>query len=213
MALLNPDRLNWLYAFSALFGIGTAVTTVIPGEYWLQAPLLQTGRRMNNTTNLLQVAALSLSVPSFLLGTAGTLSISARAFGGIIGITIFTAIYNNQMAAVLPTDEASVLGQAGLNVPQLLPQVLGAFDAPSPPAALAQIQGLPGQLIPAILGTFEDANTYSWKYVWIAIAVVVAANAVVACFLKPVKDRMNGHIESALEESEVRHKQIMAAGH
>ncbi|KAF3761988.1 MFS general substrate transporter [Cryphonectria parasitica EP155] len=149
MALLNPNRLNWLFAFSALFGAGTAVTTVIP------------------------VAALSLSVPSFLLGTAGTLSISARAFGGIIGITIFTAIYNNKMDQVLPTDVAAVLGAAQLN----------------------------------------DANTYSWKYVWIAIAVVVAVNAVVACFLRPVKDRMNDHIESALEDSEVRQKQIMAAAH
>lgn len=152
-------------------------------------------------------------MPSFLLGTAGTLSISARAFGGIIGITIFTAIYNNKMGEVLPTMEASILGQAGLSVPQLLPQVLGSFEAADPPAALAQIQGLSPQLIPQLLGAFLDANTYSWKYVWIAIAVVVAANGLVACFLKPVKDRMNGHIESALEESEVRQKQIMAGVH
>lgn len=32
MALLNPDRINWLYAFSAMFGMGTAVTTVIPSK-------------------------------------------------------------------------------------------------------------------------------------------------------------------------------------
>lgn len=160
-----------------------------------------------------KVAALSLSVPSFLLGTAGTLSISARALGGIIGITIFTAIYDNKMGQALPADEAAVLGQAGVNVTQYLPQVLGAISATNPPEALAQIQGLSPQLIPAILGAFADANTYSWKYVWIAIAVVVAANALVACFLKPVKDRMNGHIESALEESDVRQKQIMAAAH
>jgi len=32
MALVNPDRINMAYAFSALFGIGTAVTTVIPSE-------------------------------------------------------------------------------------------------------------------------------------------------------------------------------------
>lgn len=161
----------------------------------------------------MEVAALSLSVPSFLLGTAGTLSISARAFGGIIGITIFTVIYDNKMGQALPANEATILGQAGLDVSQLLPQVLGAFDATSPPAALAQIQGLSPQLIPELLGGFMDANTYSWKFVWIAIAVVVAVNAVVACFLKPVKDRMNGHVESALEESDIRQKQIMAASH
>lgn len=159
------------------------------------------------------MAALSLSVPSFLLGTAGTLSISARALGGIIGITIFTAIYDNKMGQALPLDEAKILGAAGLDVTQFLPQVLAAFGATSPPAALAEIQGLPAQLIPGVLGAFADANTYSWKYVWIAISVVVAANAILACLLKSVKDRMNGHIESALEESEVRLKQIMAAAH
>lgn len=149
-----------------------------------------------------------------MLGTAGTLSQSARAFGGIIGITIFTAIYNNKIAQSFPAYEAAVLGQAGLNVPELLPQVLAAFDAPSPPEALAMIPGLSPQLIPEILGAFLDANTYSWKYVWIAIAVVIAVNAAVSCFLKPVKDRMNGHIESALEHTDVREKQIMAVrGH
>lgn len=148
-------------------------------------------------------------MPSFLQGTAGALSSASRAFGGIIGITVFTAIYNNKMAASLPRNEAAVLGQAGLNVPQLLPQVLGSFNAPSPPAALAQIQGLPPQLIPDLLEAFLDANTYSWKYVWIAMAVLVAANAVVACCLQPVKDRMNGHIESAMEHSDLRQKQMM----
>lgn len=113
------------------------------------------------------------------------------------------------MGVALPADEAALLGEAGLNVSELLPQVLAAFDASSPPAALAQIQGLPQSMIGAILGVFQDANTYSWKYVWIAVSVVVAANAVVACFLKPVKDRMNGHVESALEESDIRHKQMV----
>src|ERR1700744_3902606 len=89
MALINPNRLSWAYAFSAMFGIGTAVTTVIP------------------------VVALVLSVPSFLLGTAGTLSVAGRALGGIIGITIFTAIYNNKISSALASDVSAVLGPAG----------------------------------------------------------------------------------------------------
>jgi hypothetical protein len=32
MGLVNSQRLPWAYAFSTLFGIGTAVTTVIPGK-------------------------------------------------------------------------------------------------------------------------------------------------------------------------------------
>lgn len=41
MALLTPDRINWLYAFSAMFGIGTAVTTVIPSTLLTPLPSLK----------------------------------------------------------------------------------------------------------------------------------------------------------------------------
>lgn len=180
MAMLNPSRLSWAYAFSAMFGIGTAVTTVIP------------------------IVALALSVPSFLLGTAGTFSVSCRALGGIIGITIFTAIYNNKMATRLPADVGAVLGPAGELA--LLPDTLTALQT-GDPSALGHVPGLSQSLIPGILDAQTDANVYSWKYVWIAIAAIVAANAVAACFLESVAGRMNNHVESALEESEAREKQ------
>lgn len=108
------------------------------------------------------VVALALSVPSFLLGTAGTISVSGRAFGGIIGITIFTAIYNNKMGSALPEDVGAVLVAAGL--PNLIPDVLEAL-ATENPTALEQVAGLPSSLITAILGADAQANTYSWKYV------------------------------------------------
>ncbi|CAK7205296.1 hypothetical protein SEUCBS139899_008065 [Sporothrix eucalyptigena] len=181
MALLNDKRLSWAYAFSALFGAGTAVTTVIP------------------------VVALALSVPSFLLGTAGTISVSCRALGGIIGITIFTAIYDNKMATALPADVGAVLAQNGLS--DLIPAVLAALATESP-TALEGVQGLPASLIPTVAAAQATANSWSWKYVWIAISVIVAANAIVSCFLEPVASKMNNHIESALEVSDVRDKQM-----
>jgi hypothetical protein len=181
MALINPNRLSWAYAFSAMFGIGTAVTTVIP------------------------IVALVLSVPSFLLGTAGTLSVSCRALGGIVGITMFTAILNNKLGKALPRDIAPVLGSAGYA--NLTSDVIVALLGQNP-AALSLIPGLPPSLIPAIRGAQAQAETYSWKYVWIAICAFVGANAVASCFLQPVGPRMNNHIESALEQSEVREKQM-----
>lgn len=45
---------------------------------------------------------------------------------------------------------------------------------------------------------------------WVAVACLVAANAVAACFLKSVAPNMNHHIESALEKSEVRPEQLEA---
>lgn len=53
MALLTPDRLSLLYAFSAMFGIGTAVTTVIPSKSLCSLyshSTLFVGRERENTT-------------------------------------------------------------------------------------------------------------------------------------------------------------------
>jgi hypothetical protein len=52
------------------------------------------------------------------------------------------------------------------------------------------------------------AVAYSWKYVWIAVCVVMAANALVACPCKSVARKMNNDIESALEDSDVRKNQM-----
>jgi MFS family permease len=144
MSLVNSHRLSWAFAFTTLFGLGTAVTTTIP------------------------VVALGLSIPSFLIGTAATIGVSCRALGGIIGITIFTAIYNNKYS-----------------------QMVGPEIAANPHA-------------PVIL----TASEKSWHFVWIAIASLVAANGVAACFLKSVKPMMNEHVESALEDGKVREMQL-----
>jgi len=145
MGLVTSTRLSFALAFSTLFGLGTAITTTIP------------------------VTALGLSVPSFLIGTAATISISCRALGGIIGITIFTAIYNNKYAEYVGPERAA----AGSYAPIVLTQ-----------------------------------SARAWKYVWIAVASLVAANGIAACFLKSVAPMMNYHVESALEDSKLRDAQL-----
>ncbi|EGU88497.1 hypothetical protein FOXB_00987 [Fusarium oxysporum f. sp. conglutinans Fo5176] len=135
----------------------------------------------------------------------GTLSVSGRALGGAIGITIFTSIYHNKMGTALPKAVGSVLAAAGHS--SLLPDVLSAINSGNP-TALKHVSGLPASLIPEVLAANDHANTYSWRFVWIAISVVVAANAVAACFLKSVASQMNSHVESALEDSDVRRKQM-----
>ncbi|RAL66473.1 hypothetical protein DID88_006163 [Monilinia fructigena] len=144
MAMLNPSRLSMALAFSTLFGLGTAVTTTIPA------------------------VALGLSVPAFLIGKAATVSISCRALGGIIGITIFTAIYDNKYAELV------------------WPEVAANGNAP----------------------ILVDESVKAWKYVWIAVASLVATNGIAACFLKSVAPMMNHHVESALEPSKLREAQL-----
>lgn len=149
---------------------------------------------------------MGLSVPSFLLGTAGTISVSCRAFGGIIGITIFTAVYDNKIGAALAREVAPVLSSSGEG--NLTTVVVGALRS-SNPEALEMITGLSQSLIPAIQSAEQVAQAYSWKYVWIAIFIVVAANGLVSCSLESVAKRMNDHVESALETSDIRDKQMV----
>lgn len=108
------------------------------------------------------------------------------------------------MAARLPVSVGAVLGRAGKSA--LLPETLVALQMQDP-SALEHVSELPEPLIQSILDAQTNANVYSWRYVWIAIAAIVFANAVAACFLESVAGRMNNHVESALEESEAREKQ------
>jgi hypothetical protein len=151
------------------------------------------------------VVALALSVPSFLLGTAGTISISARALGGIVGITIFTAIFDNKYAAHLKTNVPAAVLSQGYNS-AILDEVMGAIASPNP--AALQMSGLPKSLIGVVEEALAQARDSSWAFVWVAMACVVIANGVASCFLKSVAPRMNHHIESALEQSEVRQVQL-----
>lgn len=161
------------------------------------------------------VVALALSVPSFLLGAAGTLSISCRALGGIIGITIFTAIHSNKYVSNLAIDVPPAFthtytGSAS-DEKVILGKILGALantDTP-PPVALEQIQpALSKATIGAVLEEVSQAETSAWKWVWVAISSLVALNALVSCFANPVKEKMNLHVESALEHSDTRTSQM-----
>ena len=135
MAMVNPSRLAMACVFSALFGIGTAVTTVIP------------------------IVALGLSVPSFLLGTAGTISISCRALGGIVGITIFTSIFNNKYATHLQQYVPAVVTEMGYG-PKVLEEVFALIASPNP--AALPTSNLPPQLIGAVEGAIAEAKNNSW---------------------------------------------------
>lgn len=123
------------------------------------------------------------------------------------------------MIAELPKEVALALLSTKAASPKTLPAMLGevlgalANQALPPPIALESIQPrLSKPTIGAILGAMANAQTLSWKWVWVAIAAIVAINAAVACTARPVRERMNHHIESALEESDARSRQISGKG-
>jgi hypothetical protein len=88
--------------------------------------------------------------------------------GGIVGITIFTAIYDNKYSTNLPDHVGAALAKFGSE--QALPDVLKALSSSLPaPVALSSIPGLYPSLIEPILQAVSQASAASWKFVWIAI--------------------------------------------
>lgn len=87
-----------------------------------------------------------------------------------MGITIFTAVYNNKIATNLPREiGAVVLGSGGSQ--EMVQEVLAALALPAPPPiTLSHIPGLPAKLIGPILNASTVASAQSWKFVWVAIA-------------------------------------------
>jgi hypothetical protein len=107
----------------------------------------------------------------------------------------------------LGTYVPAVVQEQGYNA-TVVAEVMGLLASPNP--AALPTSGLPSRLIGAVEGAVALARENSWTFVWVAVACLVAANAVAACFLKSVAPNMNHHIESALEKSEVRQAQLEA---
>lgn len=90
---------------------------------------------------------------------------------------------------------------------------MGALANPQipPVVSLNMVQPpLPQALIGSVLEAVQDAQAQSWKWGWVTLSMIILATAIMCCFLLPVSDRMNRHVESAVEKSEVRDKQMKA---
>jgi hypothetical protein len=172
---------------------------LLPLSFRVGTPPLTKLSLWGSLTHVLDVA-LTLSIPSFLLGTAGTIRVSTRALGGIIGITIFTATFDNKSAAHLGTYAPTAVKEQGYNA-TVVEEVMGLLESPNP-AALPK-SGLPPRLIGAVVKT----RGLSCGLLLLAF---LRPNAVASCFLKSVAPNMNHHIQSALEKSEVRQEQLEA---
>ncbi|KAL3482675.1 fungal trichothecene efflux pump [Aspergillus germanicus] len=161
---------------------------------------------VNGGPSILPVVLVTYAVPEFLIGTASTVMTSIRALGGIIGITVFTAIYSNDVSSRLPTAVATAAVEAGLpesSLTQFLPAFLGGQQN-----ILASINGVTTQVLAACAQASKDASAASFRNVWFVNMAFGLVAAILSVFLLPVKDRMTNHIESALEPGKVRDAQL-----
>jgi len=101
--------------------------------------------------------------------------------GGITGITIFTAVYNNRYTAELPKNVANALSGTS-DSQNITSEVLKALSSGAPPVvALKAIPTLSKNDIRLVMSAIVDANAASWKWVWVVIAYVQHQKGPFAC--------------------------------
>ncbi|KAH8696067.1 major facilitator superfamily domain-containing protein [Talaromyces proteolyticus] len=182
LTLVTPSRHAMALVFLGIIGFGSGGPSMLP------------------------VVLVSYSVPEFLLGTASTVMTSTRALGGIIGITIFTAIYSNALSTKLPTAVAEAAIEAGLpnsSLAEFLPAFLEK-DA----NLLTSISGVTTQVLVACTNAAKSASAVSFQNVWFVNMAFGLLAAILSMFLLSVKHRMTNHIESALEPGKLRDAQF-----
>ncbi|RTE76899.1 hypothetical protein BHE90_008629 [Fusarium euwallaceae] len=178
LALVNADRAAMLLVFTGLIGLGVGVTTALPN------------------------VVLTYAVPPHLIGTAGTLLASCRGLGGTIGITIFATINGNYMSSHRIPDVTKAVVNAGLPTSSAQ-EFVTAFLAGNS-SALATIPGATPSVFTAAEHSLEHVITESFKFVWIANAIIAVVTCVLTCFLQSVAHHMTGHVEAPLEQGKLR---------
>jgi hypothetical protein len=109
------------------------------------------------------------------------------------------AIFNSQLNEKLASNIAQAVLPLGLP-PQSLGPFIGALAGQAPPAQIAAIPGVNGRIIGAGVEALHRAFQDSFKWVYVAAAVISAVCAIVSCFLiNPAQD-LNNHVDAPLEE-------------
>ncbi|KPM41468.1 hypothetical protein AK830_g5098 [Neonectria ditissima] len=180
LALVTPSRAAIMLVFTGLIGLGVGVTTVIP-------PVI-----------------LTYAVPSHLLGTAGTLLASIRALGGIIGITIFATINSNYVQANQVPSITDAVVKAGF--PRSSVDDFVAKFISGDTDGITAITGATPAIIAAAEQALKLMTARSFRFVWIANAVIGLVTAGLTAFLQPVISSMTAHVEVPLEEGKWRDK-------
>lgn len=113
--------------------------------------------------------------------------------------------FSNFSTATLPGGVAEAALSAGLPSSSVSSFVEAMVSGTG---SVTDIPGVTGQIVAAATAAVADVSARAFRYVWIINMAAAVAAAVSCFFLHPVGDRMTTHVESALEESQLRAKQM-----
>ncbi|KIW07205.1 uncharacterized protein PV09_02070 [Verruconis gallopava] len=145
------------------------------------------------------VAAAQLSAPAHLIAITSGILLSIRSLGASIALGIYNAIFNSELNSKLGSNIAAAVLPLGLP-PQSLEAFIGALASEASESDIAAIPGVTPQIIGAGVAALQKAFLNSFKWVYVAAAVISAVAAIASCFLiNPVKD-LNNHVDAPLDE-------------
>ncbi|EXJ67493.1 uncharacterized protein A1O5_09506 [Cladophialophora psammophila CBS 110553] len=193
-------RAPMIFAFSCFlaFNICMATTTLGSGTAVWGYPVLL-GCALSVALCVLVTAA-QLSTPPHLIAITSGLMISMRSIGGIVGVAIYTAVFNSRLADVLERNVAKAALPLGLP-PTSLPLLIADLSANNK-TAIATIPGITPLIIQASSRTFLQSFVTSFRGVWITASTFATAALIASFFVyDPIND-FTQHIDAPAEREE-----------
>ncbi|KAI9154776.1 Hydroxyquinol 1,2-dioxygenase [Paramyrothecium foliicola] len=183
--------------FLLLFNVLMATTTASTPEanYW--GYVIFAGIGLGGITPTFMVAAQLTAPPDLIALISGLITI-ARSVGGVIGLAINNAIYNNSLSSELPKKISEAALSLGL--PQESIGALIAAITSQDGAALAEIPGATPEIIAAAQGGMLDAFSLAFRNCWIASACICLPGVLISFFLKDPRAEFKQHIDAPVKE-------------
>lgn len=154
-------------ALIVLFNVLMATVTVSTPEanYW--GYMIFAGIGLGGVTPTFMVAAQLTTPPELIALVSGLITI-ARSVGGVIGLAINNAIFNNTLSSELPDKIGGAATSLGF--PKSSLEMLIAAVISQDSAALAEIPGATADIIDAAQAGRLDAYAVAFRNCWIASA-------------------------------------------
>lgn len=183
-------------------GIG-AFASIRPGDGFNQLAIAALAGIGFGSPLILVVTGVQLACPHKLLATATAITTSSRAVAIAIFTAVYSAAFNEQIAANLPRDVGAAAQRAGLPASSI-PAFVTALSGDDT-AALENINGVTPSVITAGVMGLQQAYADSIRVVFY-IAIPFGVLACIGClFLGDLRKTMNFRVDAPIEALHAKH--------
>lgn len=139
-----------------------------------------------------------IASPSNMIATTAALTLAVRLFGGTIGYTIYSNIFNNKLTVNLPTLVSRYAVEAGLPSTSVADFLTAFLATPAETSALASIPGVSSQVLAAAALGERWAFAESLKWVFVASLPFGALAMLASLCLGDVEKYMSNQVVAHL---------------